>query len=152
MRVKDAMHDGVETATSSMPVTEVAGIMMRHDIGALPVVDETGLIGMVTDRDIACKALVEGKPPPQIFAKDVMTTTPIYCRDTEEVSDAVHLMENNRIRRLPVLDADDNLVGMLSLGDVAHAMSLDLTGELTKAVSGHHDSVPTPGSSDPADA
>jgi len=139
MRVKDAMHDGAETATPSMPVTEIAGIMARHDIGAVPVVDTSGLIGMVTDRDIACKALAGNKPPAQISAKDVMTKAPVYCREAEEISDAIHLMENNQIRRLPVLDADDKLVGMLSLGDIAHATSQDMTGELAKAVSGHHE-------------
>jgi CBS domain-containing protein len=67
-----------------------------------------------------------------------MTAGVVYCRDTEEVEDAIRLMENKQIRRLPVLDETKRMVGMISLGDVSHAVPQDLTGEVTKAVSAHH--------------
>ena len=138
MRVKQAMHEGAQTVTPAMPVTDIARMMAEHDIGAVPVVGPSGVVGIVTDRDLACRALTMGKPTTGITASDIMTDTPVYCRETEELGDAIHLMEDKQVRRLPVLDDNDRLVGILSLGDVAHATSQDLTGELTKAVSGHH--------------
>jgi CBS domain-containing protein len=74
----------------------------------------------------------------KLQAKDVMSKDVIYCRDTEEAEDAVRVMEDNQIRRLPVLDESKQLVGMVSLGDISHALSQDLTGEVTRAVSAHH--------------
>ena len=139
MKVKDAMHEGADTATSSASVVEIAGLMKQNDVGAIPVVAGSDLLGIVTDRDIVCRALASEKSLSDLTAKDIMSDKPFYCRDDEDVGDAVHLMENEKVRRLPVLNDDDKLVGMLTLGDVAHAMSQDLTGELTRAVSGHHE-------------
>jgi len=68
----------------------------------------------------------------------VMTAKVIYCRDSAEAEDAIRIMESKQIRRLPVLDDTGELVGMLSLGDVSHAMTQNLTGEVTRAVSAHH--------------
>ena len=148
MKVKEAMHIGVESALPTTPVAQVAKMMAEHDIGAVPIVDTDGMRGIVTDRDIACRALANGKSPSEITAKEIMTESPIYCRETEEIDDAVHLMENKQIRRLPVLDQDDKLVGMLSLGDIAHATSQDMAGEIIKAVSAHHEDPQLLGSAD----
>ena len=148
MKVKEAMHIGVESALPTTPVAQVAKMMAEHDIGAVPIVDPDGMHGIVTDRDIACRAFANGKSPSEITAKEIMTESPIYCRETEEVDDAVHLMENKQIRRLPVLDQDDKLVGMLSLGDIAHATSQDMAGEIIKAVSAHHEDPQLLGSAD----
>jgi CBS domain-containing protein len=68
----------------------------------------------------------------------VMSKNVIFCRDSEEAEDALRIMEDNKIRRLPVLNEAKKLVGMVSLGDISHALSRDLTGEVTKAVSAHH--------------
>jgi CBS domain-containing protein len=67
-----------------------------------------------------------------------MSKNVIHCRDTEEAEDAIRIMEKNQIRRLPVLNEAQKIVGMVSLGDISHALSHDLTGEVTKAVSAHH--------------
>ena len=139
MQVKDAMHIGVESATPATSVSEVAKIMVEHDIGAVPIIDKGGLCGILTDRDIACRALSNGKTPSGIAAKDIMSEKPVYCRETEDIGDAVHLMEDNQVRRLPVVNDVGELVGILSLGDIAHATSQDLTGEVTKAVTAHHE-------------
>jgi CBS domain-containing protein len=93
---------------------------------------------MVTDRDITIRALADGKDVAKLMARDVMTSNVIYCRDTEEAEDAIRIMESNQIRRLPVLNEAQKLVGMLSLGDISHALPQDLAGEVTKAVSAHH--------------
>lgn len=139
MKVKDAMHKGVQSAAPSTPVKEIAELMVRHDIGAVPVVDRDTLLGMVTDRDLVCRVLTNGKTLSAVVAKDVMTVGVIYCRDNEEINDAIHLMEDKQVRRLPVVDTDGRLVGMLSLGDISHATSQNLAGEAIRAVSAHHE-------------
>jgi CBS domain-containing protein len=96
------------------------------------------LIGMVTDRDITCRAVANGRDVGKLTARDVMTKGIFYCRDSEELDDALRIMESRKIRRLPVIDEKKRMVGMLSLGDVSHAASHELSGELCAAVSEHH--------------
>jgi CBS domain-containing protein len=138
MKVKNMMHRGVEFVEPTATVAAIAKKMRDHDIGAIPVCEKGKAIGMVTDRDIAIRALANGRDVAMLTARDVMTPKIAYCRDSEEAEDAIRIMENRQIRRLPVLDDADRLVGMLSLGDVAHAMAQELAGEMTKAVSAHH--------------
>lgn len=138
MKVRDAMHKGVEWVTPYTPVITIARMMRDLDIGAVPVGDGDRLVGMVTDRDIALRAVADGADPNRLAAADVMTKGIVCCRDDENVIDAVHIMESRQIRRLPVIDADDRMVGILSLGDVSHVSSQLLTGEVTRAVSAHH--------------
>ena len=96
------------------------------------------LIGMVTDRDITIRCVADNETMSKIKAKDVMTSGVVYCRDNEGVENAVRIMEGKQIRRLPVLDESMRIVGMVSLGDVSHALPRDITGEVAKAVSAHH--------------
>lgn len=138
MKVKEAMHRGVEWVSPDTSLSKIAETMRKHDIGAIPVGENDRLVGMVTDRDIVTKALAAGKAVDKTTAADVMTKGIIYCRDNEEIDDAVRIMENRQIRRLPVIDENKRMVGMLSLGDVSHAASQQLTGELARAVSAHH--------------
>ena len=105
---------------------------------SIPVCDGEKLIGIVTDRDIAIRAIANGRDVGKLEAKDVMSKDVIFCRDNENAEDAIRIMEDNQIRRLPVLNEAKKLVGMVSLGDISHALSQDLTGEVTKAVSAHH--------------
>ncbi len=138
MKVKEAMHKGVEWVSPDTPLPTLAKKMRQYDIGALPVGENDRLIGMVTDRDIAVRSLPDGKDVSKLTARDVMTTDIIYCWDTDELSEAAHTMESRRVRRLPVLDTNKRMVGMLSLGDISHAASAKISAELTKAVSAHH--------------
>lgn len=138
MKVKDMMHKGLECVSPETGVANIAQKMKQFDVGAIPVAKDGELIGMITDRDIVIRCLANGKDSSKLKAKDVMTAGVVYCRDTEEVEDAIRLMENKQIRRLPVLDETKRMVGMISLGDVSHAVPQDLTGEVTKAVSAHH--------------
>ena len=138
MKIKDVMHKGLECVSPGVSVSTVAQKMKQFDVGAIPVTDDGELIGMITDRDIVVRCLAEGKDISKLTAKDVMTRGVVYCRDTEEAEDAIRLMEEKQIRRLPVLDEKKQMVGMLSLGDVSHALSQDLAGEVAKAVSAHH--------------
>lgn len=112
--------------------------MREFDIGALPVGENDRLIGMVTDRDIAVRAVANGRDPSKLTAREVMSTGNVYCRDDEDLEDAVRIMEQKQIRRLPVIDDKKRMVGMLSLGDISHSASRQLTGEEVAAVSEHH--------------
>jgi CBS domain-containing protein len=138
MKVREMMHKGLETVAPETPVTMLAKKMKEYDVGAIPIEADSRLVGMVTDRDIAIRAVTNGMDISKLTAKDVMTKEIISCRDDEDVNDAVRLMESKQIRRLPVLDKDQKMVGMLSLGDISHAMSRDITAEVAKSVSAHH--------------
>lgn len=138
MKVHQAMHKGVEWVAPTTTVLELAKLMKKHDIGAIPVGENDKLIGMVTDRDIVCRGLANGKDAAKLTARDVMTSGITYCRDDQELSDAIRVMEEKRIRRLPVLNKEKRMIGMLSLGDVSGSGSREMSGEVLRAVSSHH--------------
>lgn len=138
MQVKEVMHRGVEWVTPDTPVPEVAKKMRDLDIGAIPVCEKDRLIGMVTDRDITCRAVANGRDVSSLTAREVMTEGIVYCRDTEDLDDAMHIMEDKQIRRMPAIDENHKMVGMLSLGDLSHGASQQLAGEVLTAVSDHH--------------
>lgn len=138
MKVKDAMHSGASWIDPREPLTDIAERMRKDDIGALPVGENDRLIGMVTDRDIVVRGLGDGSDPIQLTARDVMTEPIVYCTANEELEDAVRIMERNQVRRLPVIDENRRMVGMLSLGDVAATASAMLSAETLRAVSAHH--------------
>jgi CBS domain-containing protein len=138
MKVKDVMHKGVEWVSPDTPVPAIANKMKRYDIGAIPVGENDRLVGMVTDRDIAVRGVAAGKDMSRITARDVMTKGVIWCRDSEDIADAARTMESKQIRRLPVIDANKRMVGMLSVGDLSHSASQKIAAQLAKAVSAHH--------------
>jgi CBS domain-containing protein len=138
MKVKDAMHKGAEWLDPATPLVEVAKKMRDLDIGCVPIGENDRLVGMVTDRDITCRAVAKGADCTKLTARDVMSKEIVYCRDSENLEDAIRIMEDKKIRRLPVINDKKRLVGMLSLGDVSHALSRELTGEVCAAVSAHH--------------
>jgi CBS domain-containing protein len=112
--------------------------MKDLDIGSLPVGENDRLVGMVTDRDITCRAVADGRDITNMTARDVMSRGIVYCMDTEELDDAIRLMESKKIRRLPVINEKKRMVGILSLGDISHAASHEMSGEVIAAVSAHH--------------
>ena len=138
MKVTEMMHKGAEYVAPNAKLQVIAKKMRDYDIGSIPVCDGGKLIGILTDRDIAVRALANGKDVAKLEAKDVMSKDVIFCRDTEQAEDAIRIMEDNKIRRLPVLNEAKKLIGMVSLGDISHALSQDLTGEVTRAVTAHH--------------
>ncbi|MCC7250566.1 CBS domain-containing protein [Hyphomicrobium sp.] len=138
MKVKDAMHNGVEWVEPATPLSKIAALMKKLDVGAIPVGENDRLVGMVTDRDITCRGLADSKDCAKLTARDVMTKGIVYCQESEDLADAARLMEQRKIRRLPVLNDSKRMVGMLSLGDISHAGPQTLTGEIMNAVSAHH--------------
>lgn len=138
MEIAAAMHQQADWASADMPVSEVAKMMLQDDVGAIPVGKDGKLIGMVTDRDIALRVVAQQRDPAKTTAEEIMTAGIVYCRTSETVEDAIHLMDQKKIRRLPVIDDKKRLVGMLGLGDISHAVGRELSGELLKAVADHH--------------
>lgn len=138
MKVKDAMHKHATWVTADTSVTAAAKLMRDQDIGAIPVGKNDRLVGMVTDRDIACRALGNGKDLSKLTVSHVMSKPIIYCRAGDNLERAAKLMEKKSVRRLPVIDENKRMVGMLSLGDISNKTSKALSGEVLKAVSAHH--------------
>jgi CBS domain-containing protein len=139
MKVKDAMHKGVKWVSPDTLLTEVAKLMREYDIGAIPIGDNDRLIGMVTDRDIVCKALAqEGFDARKATARDVMTPGIHCCREHDDLAKAVRHMETLQVRRLPVINGSKRMVGILSLGDVSQSAPTELLSECVKSVAGHH--------------
>lgn len=119
MRVRDCMTRDVERASPTMPLSTVAQKMRDGDFGAMPVEENDRLIGMITDRDIAIRAVAEGRDPKNTAVKEVLTRHIQYCYEDQSVGEVAQLMGKNRIRRLPVLNREKRLVGILSIGDLA---------------------------------
>jgi len=140
MKVKDVMHRGVAWVQPDMPIAEIARRMRDEDIGAVPVGENDRLVGMVTDRDIVIRGLAGNADCSKLTAGAVMSKPIVYARSDEDIEDALHIMEKNRIRRLPVIDENKRMVGIVSLGDIAESAGRDLTGEVMRSVSAHHPS------------
>ena len=118
MKVSEAMTRNVEIIDPDQPIQKAAQRMGDMDVGALPVGENDRLIGMVTDRDIAVRAVALGKPP-STPVRDVMTNDVCYCFEDEDVASVADNMADEQIRRLPVLNRAKRLVGILALGDLA---------------------------------
>jgi CBS domain-containing protein len=138
MKVKNAMHKGVTCLESNAPISEIAKCMRDADIGAIPIKERGQVVGMVTDRDITCRAFVNGGDVSKMTARDIMTKNVVCCSPDDDLQAAIKLMESTKIRRLPVMDDQKTMIGMLSLGDISHKVNRDLSGEVLRAVSGHH--------------
>jgi CBS domain-containing protein len=139
MKVKEVMHKGVDWVGPDMPVTDLAKLMLKHDIGAIPIGANDHLIGMVTDRDIVCKGLAKDNFNAQrATARDVMTPGIHCCQEDDDLAKTVRHMNELKIRRLPVINKSKRMVGVLSLGDVGHSAAGDLLSEHVKTISAHH--------------
>ncbi len=139
MKVKDAMHKGVDWVSPETPVAELARLMRDHDVGAIPIGENDRLIGMVTDRDIVCKGLAQDNfDSRRATARDVMTTEIHCCGEDDDLAKAVRHMEALKVRRLPVINKSKRMIGMLSLGDISRSAPAELLSECIKSLSAHH--------------
>lgn len=139
MKVKNCMHKGAQWVSPDTPVKAVAKAMQEQDIGAIPVGENDRLIGMVTDRDIAVRGVADGKDMSALTARDVMTKGIVWCRDSDDLTHAANMMQSRQVRRLPVIDKNKRMVGILSLGDLSSAGTDRTIAASTKAVSAHHE-------------
>jgi CBS domain-containing protein len=139
MKVKDAMHKGVEWVGPETPIAELARLMRDQDVGSIPIGENDRLVGMVTDRDIVCKGLAEdGFDARKATARDVMTAGIHCCREDDDLAKAVRHMEDLKVRRLPVINKKMRMVGMLSVGDVGQSAPIELVSDYVRSVSAHH--------------
>jgi CBS domain-containing protein len=119
MQIREAMTKGVRVARPEAPVMELAKRMRDEDIGSIPVAENDKLIGMVTDRDIVIRCVAEAANLSEIRARDVMSPKVLYCFEEESVTDVLANMRELQVRRLPVVNRDKRLVGVVSIGDLS---------------------------------
>ncbi len=118
MQIREAMSDDVRIANPSQSIREAATLMAKIDVGSLPVGEDDRLVGMITDRDIAVRAIALGKGP-DTPVRDVMSKEVRYCFEDDDVDEVAQNMADIKVRRLPVLNQGKRLVGIVSLGDLA---------------------------------
>ena len=135
MKVRDIMTRDVRVASPSDNLKRAAQIMEEHDFGMLPVGDEGRLVGMLSDRDITIRAVARGVSPDSGKVRDIMSAEVKYVYDDDTVEDAARSMSDLQVRRLPVLDRDKRLVGIVSLGDLAVTGDERLAGKTLEKVS-----------------
>ncbi len=135
MKVREVMTPAVRTVNPQARLSEIARIMRDEDIGAVPVADNDRLIGMVTDRDIVLRAVAMGGDVGEMSARDVMSPEILYCREDQSVDDVLQNMGEQKVRRLPVVDRDKRLVGVVSLGDLRGNASPAVTGGTLRDIS-----------------
>jgi CBS domain-containing protein len=137
MRVSEVMTRSVTCIHPDASLQEAAAKMKSLDIGPLPICDgNRRLVGMLTDRDITVRSTAEGEDPTAIRVRDIMTPEVFYCFDDQLVGEAAQLMEEKQVRRLVVLNRDGELVGIVSLGDLAVVTGDEqLSGNTLQAVS-----------------
>jgi len=134
MRVSELMTTNVRLANPNETVQQAARMMASIDAGVLPVGENDRLVGMITDRDIAIKAVAQGKGP-NAKVREVMTTDVKYCFDDQDVEEVTRNMADLQVRRLPVVNHDKRLVGILSLGDIALSREGIGTAEALRGIS-----------------
>jgi CBS domain-containing protein len=134
MQVRDLMTRDVTTAHPEENVQWAAHAMAELDVGALPVGEHDRLVGMITDRDIALRCIGKGKGP-QTKVREIMTTDVKYCFADQEVDEVAANMADVQLRRLPVVDRDKRLVGILSLGDIATSDDPEQAAEALSGIS-----------------
>jgi CBS domain-containing protein len=135
-KIADVMTHGAEFTSPDASIEEAAKKMATEDVGFLPVGENDRLIGMITDRDIAIRAVAHGKEPRHTKVRDVMTDRVLYCFEDENADAAIATMSKLQVRRLPVVNRDKRLVGVVSMGDLATKHSAQKAGKALGSVCG----------------
>ena len=135
-KIAEVMTQRPRAVTAQMSVREAARLMDEEDVGSLPVVDEgERLIGIVTDRDVAVRVVGRGLDSDKTVVGDVASQDVVALTPDHDLDDALRLMAQEQVRRLPIVLRENQLVGMLAQADVAHAGKEKATGELVEAIS-----------------
>jgi CBS domain-containing protein len=135
MLVKEIMTRDVEYVTNENTLMEAAGKMKDLDIGELPIVVGKEAVGIITDRDIAIRGVAHGLDPKAAKVVNVMSTELVACKEDDDIERAAKMMGSHKVRRLPVMDAEGNMSGVVSLGDLAMNLDKSLTGEVLMEIS-----------------
>ena len=134
MKISKCMTRDVHVVTPNQTLRDAARMMAEIDSGVLPVRDGDRLCGMITDRDIAIRAVAEGKSPDTPI-EQVMSREVLYCFDDQELEDVARNMADIKVRRLPVLNRDKRLVGIISLGDLSRKEDPAVTAKAVSSIS-----------------
>ena len=138
-KCRDVMTKDPAACQPGDGITQVAGVMKQEDVGSVPVVASEGsgrLVGIVTDRDIVLKVVATGRAPESATVSDAMTPNPASCREDDDVEQAVKLMKERQVRRMPIVDGSGRLTGIIAQADVATRVNKDSkTGDLVEAIS-----------------
>jgi CBS domain-containing protein len=134
MKVSEVMTREVETVRPDQPVQDAAGFMLSADAGSIPVTEGDRLIGMITDRDIAVRGIAKGYGP-DTPVRELMTDDLIVLRVDDDIEEAATKMSQAQVRRLPVIDQDERLCGIVSLGDLSREADTDCASEALEGVS-----------------
>ena len=132
--IRDTMTADPRSISPGDPIVEAARLMRDENVGSLPVSDEGKLVGMLTDRDIAVRVVAEGKSLESTTVGEVFSRNPVAARPDQDLDEALQLMAQHQVRRLPVVE-DDRLVGILAQADVALEEKEKKTGELVESIS-----------------
>ena len=132
-QIKDVMSSNFKWMAPDSPISQVAQQMRDMDCGFMPLAENDKMIGMITDRDITVRALAEGKDG-NTPARDVMTPKTYYCYDDQDVEEVCNNMGEIQVRRLPVVNRDKRLVGIVSMGDLAQSASRPNVGQTEQQI------------------
>ena len=136
MKVKEVMTREVEFIQPNDSLQTAAQKMRDRDVGFLPVYEGDELVGVVTDRDIVIRGIVGGMNPDAILGREMVTSPVIHCFDDQDAEEAARLMRQNQVRRLIVLDRNNNqLAGVISLGDLAGTVNDKTSGKVLQGIS-----------------
>jgi CBS domain-containing protein len=136
MKIREIMTPDVQCVQPGDTLVEAASLMRQLDVGVVPVCENDEVVGMLTDRDIAIRAVAEGRDPTKTIVRDTMTPGIVYhVLEDQDVEDAIRIMEQHQIRRAPVMNRERKLVGIVSIGDIAVETNIALSGEALKEVS-----------------
>jgi len=138
MKIKDIMTVGPASCTPETPLREVAQLMIDNDCGEIPVVNDSAAcipVGVITDRDIVCRTLAKGFNPLEMTAADCMSSPVLSLKEDDPLDLCYRVMEENQIRRVPIIDASGKCTGIVSLADVAQKVSMADSGEVLQGVS-----------------
>ena len=137
MRISEVMSRDVCVIAPGDTLVRAAGVMAKHDIGSLPVGENDRLVGFITDRDIVVRALAQGMGA-EATVREVMSPEVKYCYVDDDIDDVAANMADLELRRLPVVDRDKRLVGIVSLANFAHSRDMKASQELLQGVARPH--------------
>lgn len=134
-KVRDVMTDRPRCVTPETPVSEAARLMKSEDVGSLPVLEGDKLTGIVTDRDIVVQAIADEKDPRGMPVREVASREVVTIGPEEDLSEALKLMASNQVRRIPVVDEDSRLVGIVAQADIAREVKEKDSGQMLQDIS-----------------
>jgi CBS domain-containing protein len=134
-KVREVMTDRPRCVTPETPISEAARLMKSDDVGSLPILEGERLTGIVTDRDIVLQAIAEEKDPRGMPVREVASRDLVTIGPEEDLSEALKLMASHQVRRIPVVDEDSRLVGILAQADIAREVKDKDSGQMLEGIS-----------------